>query len=362
MYTQQFRAYVEATDNGESALIHFRYNKYDLIKQTAKDVFYMASLAKVISDANGFKSNVREYIHSYTFYQQLCSLDQSLPKYGNVYLLINKDSKTFEIGHAFDFTRQSDITEERIASMIPVENDEQVKEELFDHMAASYVITGSGRFKYTSKKDVIKDFNSAVSHKRAILKTESSGRLFKERLTGHYSGLWCSYEACRILVDHFVQKKREHGTLNTFFRHIKGKLNEDIYKLTTRNEQLKTDCLYWNIHKYTIIQNENDLYVNGSRLWNSIVKNESKKPGYRNVHEFIDKKIKGKRLHEFQMRYPGKVVYYQHKNKTRRHLSGYYIHYVFVHFILDYLDATYAFNVAEIMYKSILGTRLIGTP
>ena len=104
------------------------------------------------------------------------------------------------------------------------------------------------------------------------------------------------------------------------------------------------------IKKCTAI--DDNLYVNGSRLYNSICKAENIKKKYDSFKKFM---TSGKMKHwtnEFKVLFPEKEAMTWHENKENKYLEGYYVHYLFVHFIVEYLNPKYAFFVADLMFKT----------
>ena len=55
---------------------------------------------------------------------------------------------------------------------------------------------------------------------------------------------------------------------------------------------------------------------------------------------------------EFKVLFPEKEAMTWQENKENKYLEGYYVHYLFVHFIVEYLSPKYAFFVAELMIKT----------
>ena len=142
--------------------------------------------------------------------------------------------------------------------------------------------------------------------------------------------------------------------------YIIDSLNKDVYISNEFNKEMNTKCMYWKFHKYTIIQNENDLYVNGSRLWNSIIKNDNL-----DIRIKFSVFLKSKRIQQikeqFELMYPGKVLYKTNiKNNSQPYFSGTYVHHVLIHFIISYLNARYAIMVSELMYRLYYNNYLKG--
>ena len=57
-------------------------------------------------------------------------------------------------------------------------------------------------------------------------------------------------------------------------------------------------------------------------------------------------------VEDFHALYPEREAMVWQDNKENKYLEGYYVHYLFVHFIVEYLSPKYAFFVADLMFKT----------
>lgn len=84
----------------------FQYKGLKLEKHSEYDMFYLQSVIQNLKKHYVERHTVESFINSYSFYVQLRLLDRRLPKYGNVYLLINKEKKTCKVGMSYNIAKR----------------------------------------------------------------------------------------------------------------------------------------------------------------------------------------------------------------------------------------------------------------
>lgn len=92
VYVKNFGSKLTVNEDAKNTLVTFDYKGLKLTKHSNFDMFYFPGILRILKDYNKDIPNVKKFLNSYSFYCQLCLLDLSLPKYGNVYLLINKEN------------------------------------------------------------------------------------------------------------------------------------------------------------------------------------------------------------------------------------------------------------------------------
>jgi len=348
--------------NGDE-LIEFNYKNLTFVKMFNSKLFQLNSIIKSIELSNKKKISIGPFMRSYIFYTQLCLLDNELPHFGNVYIKYGEKPKTIKIGRAFDLSRRYDKNkQDEIIRIIPVSNDSATENDLlkaFNNKSDEYSLVDGTKetFTYTNLQHAINLFNE-ITNKRKIEKLDysKSKHIKRVRISQNKENIWCSLEVIRIIINNYIQAENIKQDYEQLFKAIESYISKDIYMYVEHNNLLHQNCLYWLFHKYIVIQNDKDLMVNGSRLWNSIIENEKKLGKKKTItttfRQFLQSE-KMQRIHrQFELTYPDEIFYTEPiKNKEQPQFNGIYVHYVLVHFIVEYLDADYALMVAKLMYK-----------
>lgn len=347
----ELKVEVDAND----PIIVFSSGNYKLEKHTEYDLFYLQSIENSIHQYKPSIGSIKPYLKSNQFYQTLCSYDTSLEKYGYVYLLIDKSTKTFKIGKTHNFPkRYSKAKRSLMDQIVPVRNDKAVENELIDYFSKRYekVYDTNETFYYDNYREVQQHFRSFMVLKRVYLDYKQSRHVQKLYFSESRRGLWVSGEATGIILSYFIEEHEERKRLFAMLHMIASQLKNDVYQFMQYDTKYKTNVLYWKFHKYTVIQREDNLYVNGSRLYNSICKAENIKKKYDSFKKFMDSGRMKRWVEDFRALYPEREAMVWQENKENKYLEGYYVHYLFVHFIVEYLSPKYAFFVADLMFKT----------
>lgn len=342
--------------NGNATII-LRYKGITIEKDENMDRFYLETISNSIGKS---LSNPRVYVmnfmHTYQFYSQLCLLDPSLPKYGNVYLMANKMNKTFKIGKTYNYdVRYKEEKKKELIKCIPVYNQSQIESMLLKHFKSQYRLVDGTKetFYYDGNINIItKEFQKLIpKSKIATFKTKLTKHITNEFPTMDRQGLWVSMDVFQILVNNYIEKPSDKKDYQFLIDNVNKFIDNDSYVYNVHNDMLDTDCTYWKYHKYTIIQNEKDMMINGSRLWNSIKKKENKKIKL-TLNEFLHTKFFEDKLPAFNKMFPGAIMYTEnYKNKDQPQFNGVYIHPTIVHYVVDRLNAEYGFMVAIMAFK-----------
>ena len=339
----------------ENNNIIFTYDDLILYKNDDLDLFNIRSLNKIIIKIIGRKVNTKIFLLSYRFYLQLAQIDKTLQKYNFVYLrIIDSSKKICKIGRTYNINRRYDTSAVKTVDMlIPVTDDIKVESLLIKRFTDEFKRIGKSKetFKYKNlkvTKELFKNICRPFEIKTKIKETEHIKTLITKQ---HHSEIHVSIEVCDIIFNNYVNDNNYIQKFDTMKQYIINSMNKDEYMCSEYNKLLKTKCLYWKYHKYTVIQNESDLYINGSRLWNSVIKNDGIKKKTK-LSKFLKLKYIQDIIKEFRVIYPGQEPYRKEIiNKEQPYFSGIYIHYALVHFMLAYLNARYALTVSELMYR-----------
>ena len=335
--------------------VYFSYDDINIIKNEDSDLFELVSLINMIEYILGDTIRINNYLKSYRFYKQLEIIDENLIRYGFVYLrIVDKNNKICKVGRTFDINQRYNTEEqEEIIILQPVDNDRLTETKILREFTKKYKVINKTKetFEYdtiqnikklfmeTCKPNIIKPSYKQSSHIRTI-KTQK----------GHPK-LYISLQVCDLVFHNYVSNPVYINKFNTMKGYIINSLNKDVYISNEFNTELNTRCMFWKFHKYTIIQNESDLYINGSRLWNSIIRNDNSERKTK-FSVFLKSKPIQEIKNQFNVLYPDKQLYTENINNTAQpYFSGKYVHHILIHFIISYLNARYAIMVSELMYR-----------
>lgn len=335
-------------------VLNFEYNGLSIEQNSYEKKFYLQSLENILTKILNKDISLTRYMQTYMFYAMLALYDKSLSTSSNVYLLRFDDTKTFKVGKTYDITkRYTSQTRENLVRLVPVKNASTVEKKLIDYFKNNYETSrGKEYFKYINFDSVISRFNEIVSTYATIEQFDyKSSKLIQTKpISRQRQGMWVSKEVCQICIKHFVDDPHIVEAFDEMFRLIELSYKDESYTSYVYNKALHTKCVYWKFHKYTVIQNESDGYVNGSRLFNSIKKADNKLT-QRNLKKYLDSHAIQRLKGQFKAKYKTDQLYYFHDNTEQPYLKGYYVHYILVHYIVDWLSAEYSFMVAELMFN-----------
>lgn len=339
----------------------FSYKDFKLEKHGEYDMFYLQSIIMNLKRYGIVSKQVENFIHSYGFYNQLCLLDSTLQRYGNVYLMINHEENKCKVGMSYDITKRypKEKRENELVYVVPVKNMNTTETKLINHFRKKYgePVNGHETFRCTNIRETKKEFMKVVrSYEVHIDISKSSSQhitSFKSSLMRR--GLWVSFGVASIIFNHFISDENDRKDVMKFMSLIKYMIDEDEYIYTTYNQKLKTDVEFILFHKYRIMRNEKDLYVNASALYNSIKKHGGCKVPYRDIKTMLLSPRFQFRIKQLKIARPKDVPYYFHENLEQKYLEGYYIHYALVHFLIDLIDAKYAIETSILIFDIYSG-------
>lgn len=166
-----------------------------------------------------------------------------------------------------------------------------------------------------------------------------------------------------MIFNNYISEPSVQTDCTLLFRHIDEYMENDVYLSHEHNEQSNSDCTYWKLHKYTVIQDGE--YINGSKLWESIKTLEGKHKKTK-FNRFLQ--LKPAQLLERQLQKSNPHLELHKKpviNKKQPQFSGTYVHYTVVPVLVTYLNTDYAEMITDFvrglikLYKS---KRLLDSP
>ena len=335
--------------------VSFKYGDIELIKNENFDMFSLGSIINTIEKIIHKKFNIQSYLSSYKFYQQLTRIDDELPKLDFIYLkILDKENKICKIGRTFNIQKHHDkkLTD-NTELLIPVSDTDKVKEQLIKVFSEKLInINDTNKFfMYDSLKNVIDIFQKVADEYKVDISYKHSKYIQVHNDDGKHDRIYITLPVCELIFNNYVSIPEYIEQFNTMKQFITDSLHNDVYSCKYYNTMLETNCTIWKFHKYIIIQNDNDLYVNGSKLWDSIIEGDNL-----DKQNTFKKFLKTKRVRQiseqFEKLYPGQTLYRENViNKSQPYLSGIYVHYTFAHFIITHLNAENAIQISELLYK-----------
>lgn len=353
------KTHLSHTSNGAD-VIRFEFKNVALDKLFNEELFYLQSVIKSVERTIGHKlTGINSFTSSYMFHKQLSLLDHKIKCCGNVYMKHGKQPGTVKIGRCYKLNRRYGTDErDKIIKLVPVLNDTQIEARLLKEFNKVYELVPRTKetFICPNLREAERLFTSSINRSE-IVKFDSSdtnGHVKRYRTIPELDGLWCSTTAARVIINNYVEEPNLQKDFLELFDAIDARISKDIYIYYEFNKQLRQECMYWMFHKYVVIQNNDDLMVNGSRLWNSIYEREIK--GKVKAKPLLSTFLKSKHIqhvHEqFKQLFPNDAFYTEKlKNTGQPQFNGIYVHYTLVHFIVEHLDAKYALMVAELMFR-----------
>ena len=361
---RNYKIELKRIPNNDGSIVKFSFDKLVIEKDDESDFFTVSSLVKMIEKIINRKFNIKGFLQTYKFYLQLTLIDNEIDKYNFVYLrILDEENKICKIGRTYNIKRRYTKREqEDLEFLIPVKDDEKVEALLIKAFKENFEIVDKTNetFIYTSLKTVKSLFTSTCEPYKVKASYRDSKHIQSRYIDKkhRHKALFVSLPVCEIVFNNYVNDSKYIEKFNTMKKYIIDSIHKDVYISNEYNEMMKTKCTYWKFHKYTIIQNDNDLYINGSRLWNSILKQDNIKKNI-SFAKFLKLKSIQKIQNQFTKMYPNQKLYRENVTNTKQpYYSGIYVHYILIHFIVSYLNADYALMVSELMYRQYYNTFL----
>lgn len=340
-----------------SDIIELSYKGISIEKMPTSNMFYVQSLMNSISKTLGRKINNAKYAHSEEFYNMLSLYDSAIEKHGNVYIKRGNLPNTIKIGRMHDVKTRYSIPERKtIIKSVGVHYDSNVESRLLNAFKRNgyELVSGTNEtFRCKNMSAAIRLFNDTIKKSDIVSDNDiNKSKLFKFiQYSKSKYGMWGNIDVCRILINKYIEKESDKANYNEFIQLLANRVASNSIMFIEKNKEKNIDCLYWMYYNYIVIQNNSDLYVNGSRLWNTICKADdiSKTKVGSIMHFLKSDRIKGLE-EEFGRTYGNIPMYKVIENKAAPDFSGVYIHYILLHFVVEYLDARYALMVSKLMY------------
>lgn len=225
-------------------------------------------------------------------------------------------------------------------------------------------VQGNETFEYNDIENVKKEFQTVIANDKIEIDVQKdlSQYIFKLRTIQQRRNNWISFDVMRVLFNYFVDDEHDRKDITEFLSLIKYAIERDSYVYSTYNHSLKTNVEYILFHKYRMLKNQNDNYINGSALYNSIRKADHTKLKYSSFKRYMDSDRFQYRIQQLKEVRPNDEPWYWHENNDQKYLEGYYVHYALVHFILDDLNARYASHTSILMFNIFTNKTLQNIP
>ena len=188
----------------------FQYKGLKLEKHSEYDMFYLQSVIQNLKKHYVERHTVESFINSYSFYVQLRLLDRRLPKYGNVYLLIDKEKKTCKVGMSYNIAKRYSKMklDKELVYVLPVKNMKVTESKLIKHFNQLYgkPVKGNETFTYTNADTVKEEFMNTI--KNDVVKIDIHKDIpqhfmrFKSSLGR--TGIWCGFEVAMVIFSYFI--------------------------------------------------------------------------------------------------------------------------------------------------------------
>lgn len=342
----------------EDQILTFMVEKIIILKHPYNGLVYLNSIEKSINAYRNNKISVGRFIETFTFYEEMRLLKgDALPKYGIIYLIVFKDKKIFKVGRTFNLKqRYSKSVKENVVRVYHVSDDRDVERDILkEYRRLGYkTVKGNEYFSYSRYSDVLTIFDYIVKPK-AIDTTKVLDSYFHKKEFSHDKrGFWTQFTPMHVIVNHFVKDDR----LFRLFTYVESFLlvakSSGYYYRVLEFPSAHLTFKIAKFRRYTIIENQNNLYVHATALWNTIKKADGIK-NKQTLYNFLRSQFMQKHLKpQFEELFPGQPIIINYECKDFKFLSGHYIHFIFVHFILEWLDAKYAMEVSLYMYKTFI--------
>lgn len=264
----------------------------------------------------------------------MCLLDRTLPKYSNVYLKFTSKPKTVKIGRCYKLNRRYSPEErEKLIKIIPVKNDSLVEQKLIKEFDKVFEKEKGKNetFVYNNLNQVKALFDSCISESDKVKLNFNESKHIQKIVLSHdnYHGVWISPQVVRVLINNYVEDSNVKKDYDDIMDSLNAYISNDDYAYTEHNDLLNQNCSYRLFHKYVIIQNNDDLMVNGSRLWNSICEMENKKFAGKSLSRFLKSKRIQKIKEQFNRNYPNESFYTEKIKTSNNHNLMEYIFIMF---------------------------------
>ena len=326
---RDFDALVKVPDD-KNTCIKLQYKGFQLLKHHAYDMFYLRDVMdNLINDEIKYRT-ILSFMNTYSFYKMLQAIDHDVKVFESVYLLIDKEKKICKIGKSYNIKKRYDAAklETDLVYVVQVEDMNVTEKKLIKKFRQMFgdPVKGNEYFNYTNAEDVKKTFNETVEHDRIVISNEDDLPLhflrFKSR-NNKLRGLWVSIAVVEVLFSYFLKNETKRTNAFEFLKLVDIATNNDAYIYTVKNEATGSNCKYILFHKYQIIENENDRYVNGSCLYNSIRRADKTKIKFRRFKEFLDSDRFKHKIEQFKEVFPDLEPWYWSKNEKQKYLEGY---------------------------------------
>ena len=339
---------LEITENGE--LLTYTLNNMKISKHVSNDMYTLYSLHALLP--NHEYKTLTNFLLSLRFQYILQAYDPDYKTEQFVYYIQFNDY--VKVGRTFDIKKRyqpKDIND-KVRRLVFVNDVDRCERDLINSFSQHYqVCKGKEGFDITTQqaiRDSLALFDVIVDKYTSDVKVNISKHIQHYTHDPIYgTGFYLSPLAASIVLNTFSNK--EYSECRMFFKTIEmisGKVDKTDY-LSLFMEGGDA-FFYWKFHGYTVIVNMTKNLINASRLWNTVLDAQGKDRSENKFYKFLRTQRVADMIKRNPELEPVSLSY-----KKRPLLNGRYMPVIFVHFIVYYLDAHYAFEVAKIMTESL---------
>lgn len=333
----------------DGVLLNYKIGNYKLSKNIVKNMYTLKSIGNILTKHN-FELT-KKFIASQRFNYILHYLDNSfkIPQY--IYFIKFEDG--VKIGRTFNIKQRYQPSEiiNIVLRVVNVKYIDRCEKELKDKFKDKFdLVKGYEKFNIENNKlnSALKLFDSIASKYKIQNNDIKNQHIFNMPYDTYEigKGYYVSSLVASIIFNIFS---------NTEYNDIKYVLNlidkssdkfdkENYHSTFIENGDR---FFYWSYHNYKIIANGSKGLINASRLWNT-VKEENNVKTKTKLSDFL-KSAFIKNI--FKEHGEAKPIIFTSKNRPL--LNGKYLPVCFTHFIIQYLNAKYALEIARYLTESL---------
>lgn len=339
----------------DGLLLNYRIGNYKIAKSLVNNLYSLNSIISIY--VNNTHKSIRKFLASQRFNYILHYMDNSfkIPQY--IYFIKFKDG--VKIGRTFDIKQRYNPSEvfNIVLRVVNVENINKCEKELKDKFKNKYnLVKGLEKFDINTSDNneilnALRTFDDVVSKYKTKNKAIKNNHLqyVRDGTDELGNGYYVSSLVASIIYNIF-------GDINysdiKYVLNLIDKASDKFDKTNYYSTFIESGdrFFYWSYHGYKIIANGSKGLINASRLWNTVKK-----------ENHISDKYKNKSLANFLKSAFIRNIFKEHteikpvsyKYKDRPLLNGKYLPIYFTHFIIQYLNAKYAVEIAKYLTESL---------
>ena len=333
--------------------LNYKIGKYNISKNITNNLYTLKSILNIFDIKK--RELIKKFITSQRCNYIINYIDNSyrIPQY--IYFI--KFDKGIKIGRTFDINQryQPNKIYNMIYRIIAVDNVNKCEKELKDKFKEKYnLIKGLEMFDISNDKmkSALYDFDDIVKqYKLKDIEYKNTNHIYLQ-----------SYNTNEIGKGYYVSSLVASIIFNIFndtdyndIKYVLSLIDKSSDKFDKENYcstfiENGDRFFYWSYHNYKVIANGSKGTINASRLWNTVKKENHIDDKYRNI-----------KLSHFLKSAFIRNIFKEHKEikpitykfNDRPLLNGKYLPVCFTHFIIQYLNAKYALEIAKYLTESL---------